>query len=93
MDKIKKTVGVTSGLIMLVCILLSIKIPHNQYLGSYIFDSLKLSNFRFIIIIVFFLCFFVTNQTLKNVESILINWGKLALSFLMGVAFISYIFF
>ncbi|WP_041580380.1 hypothetical protein [Bacillus sp. 1NLA3E] len=93
MDNIKKTVGVTSGLIMLVCILLSIKIPNNQYLGSYLFDSLKLSNFRFIIIIIFFICFFVTSQTLKNVESILINWGKLALSLLMGVAFISYIFF
>lgn len=93
MSKLKLISVVFSGLIMYLCILMSIKINENSYLGDYLLNKISIQHNRIVIIIIFFVCFWIQNKLLKDTESILINWMRVILTGLMFIAFISYFFF
>ncbi|WP_144641576.1 hypothetical protein [Bacillus cereus] len=90
MNKLKLTFAVFSGLIMYLCILMSIKINESSYLGDYWLNKFSIQNDRIVIIIVFFVCFWIQNKLLKDTESILINWMRVLLTGFMFIAFVSY---
>ncbi|EJR63021.1 integral membrane protein [Bacillus thuringiensis Sbt003] len=73
MNKLKLTFAVFSGLSMYLCILMSIKINENSYLGDYLLNKFSIQHTRVIIICIFFVCFWIQNKLLKDTESILIN--------------------
>ncbi|HDR7618168.1 hypothetical protein CN553_18565 [Bacillus cereus] len=90
MLKIKQFIGTTSGLMMIFCIILSIKVGDEQYIGDYFFRLLELNHNKIIVILIFFICYFICSKTLKGIESIALNWLRVILSGLMFVAFLSY---
>lgn len=93
MNKLKLTLAVFSGLIMYLCILMSVKINDSSYLGDYLLNKISIQHNRVVIIIIFFVCFWVQSKLLKDTESILINWMRVILTGLMFIAFVSYFIF
>ncbi|KZE06700.1 integral membrane protein [Bacillus mycoides] len=90
MIKIKKFIGTISGLIMIFCVILSVKIGNELYIGDYFFSLVNLNHTKIVVILAFFVCYLICSKTLKGIESIALNWLRVTLSGLMFVAFLSY---
>lgn len=93
MNKLKLLFGVFSTLIMYSCILMSIKVNEDSYLGDCLINKISIQHNRIVIIIIFFVCFWTQGKLLKDTELILINWMRVILTGLMFIAFVSYFFF
>lgn len=90
LEKIKISLGTLLGILMFICITLSIKVSNNSYLGNYVFDSFDSMNYRIAVIVIFFVSMYLTGKLLKDVNAVFLNWGKMLITIVMVISFASY---
>ncbi|KFM98819.1 hypothetical protein D0U04_29980 [Bacillus clarus] len=91
MNHLNQLIGILLGLIMYLCIIISIKIGDNTYIGDYFFKLFNINNNKFIVALTFFVCLWIVGKIFKEKQAIWLNWGRLFLTGLMLVALVSYL--
>ncbi|PJZ00763.1 hypothetical protein CPT06_09415 [Bacillus vallismortis] len=88
-NKFKVFSGYTAWLFAVICMILSVKIKSNLYIGDFV-CSLFHIDFNIIFIIVpFILMIWIFSSVFKNVNTILLNWLRLTISVLITLSFLS----
>ncbi|MEV3217787.1 hypothetical protein ABNB61_00870 [Paenibacillus larvae] len=79
------------GIVMMVCVIFSIKIRDNFYISDYVLGKFHVQSNKIVIVLIFLVSWWICMKTLKGYRPIWLNWTKLFLSVLLLIAFVSYL--